>query len=569
MDFQLEVMQILSEIIDFSKDEINSLLETPPNEELGDLAFPCFTLSKVFKNHPNAIALDLQSKIKLSDVSVISEVKAVGPYLNFFHNPIKLTKQTLEEISSKKELYGYKDRNNKSVVVEYCSPNTNKPLHLGHLRNLAIGESVSRMLETQGYTVARVCLNNNRGIHISKSMLAYKKWGENKEPDKKSDHFVGDFYVLFSKESERDDNLEAEATNLLQKWESGDRETIQLWEKMNKWALEGFNETYTRFGIKFDRFFDESMYYNKGKEIVYKGLKNGIFTKDESGAIIADLGKKLGKKILLRGDDTSIYITQDLYLAKLKYDYYKFDKFKSIYVVANEQNYHFEVLFKLLDILKFDHLIGYHLNYGMVYLPEGRMKSREGIIVDADDLMDKLKKLAKHEIDSRRSILEERYEIISEKIALGAIKYYLLKFSPKKDFTFNPDESISFEGETGPYLQYSYVRAIKILSKATISVPVAKDVNFKELKEKNELSLVKLLYKFPKILEYSSEQYSPNQIALYTFKLAAAFNSFYVKCKVITEELEIQKIRLLLVYCFSIVLKSCMKLLCLDTVSEM
>jgi arginyl-tRNA synthetase len=430
---------------------------------------------------------------------------------------------------------------------------------------MTIGESVSRLLEFNGNKVIRANLNNDRGIHICKSMAAYKLYGERKTPNtakKKSDHFVGDYYVMFNKKSKTNAKLEIESHRLLQKWEEGDEHVINLWKKMNKWALDGFQETYYKFQIKHDVEFFESQIYTKGKEIVEQGIKDKIFIKKDDGLVFADLKKEgLGEKVLLRPDGTSIYMTQDLYLAKLKKEQYKVDK--SIYVVGNEQNHHFNVLFTILKKLGFDSNELKHLSYGMVNLPEGKMKSREGTVVDADDLIDEIQKLIKKELKSRYKLSQSELEERSLKITLAAIKYILLRVDTKKDMVFNPKESIDFEGETGSYLLYSYARASSILSKLKNK---KQDSSFKEIEDK-EVALVKKLQEFKTVVPKSINELNPSYIANYSYQLAKLFNEFYHACPVIGSEKE--AFRIDLVICFIQVLNSSLKLLGIEPLEKM
>lgn len=565
--FEDVIVKILKNKIKVDAEKIRSVLEVPPDPELGDIAFPCFILSKELKKNPNQIAKELEQEIK--PTGVIERVQACGPYLNFYFNNKKISEVILKEVLKKKEEYGKGKKNNKIVVVEFPAPNTNKPLHLGHLRNMALGESVSRIYEFLGYTVKRVNLYNDRGIHICKSMLAYKKWGNNKKPNKKPDHFVGDYYVLFARKAKNNPKLLEEAQELLRKWEKGDNKVRALWKKMNDWAYKGFNETFKKFGLKkYDKNYYESKIYTKGKKIILEGLKRGLFEKDETGAVIVDLDK-LGKKILLRSDGTSVYITQDIYLAKKKFDDFKFDK--SIYVVGNEQIHHFKVLFKVLDLLGFKFAKNcYHLSYGMIELPEGKMKSREGKVVDADDLIDKMIELAEKEIRKRGVIKdEEEIKSASERIGVGALKYYLLSYSASKNFVFNPEKSISFEGETGPYLMYSLVRAKKIIKKSKKRIDY-KNIDFKLLNSKEEVSLIKKLGEFPEIVEKASKTYSPHILCEYGFNIANLFNSFYENKPVLNASDENTKnARLMLVTTYIHVLTSCLTLLGIKTVKEM
>src|SRR3989344_3092946 len=557
MELKQEVAKLLTKILPLKEVEILILLETPKDPNLGDLSLPCFQLSKILKKDPKVIAQDLKNKLKPN--KTIKEIKVIGPYLNFYFDN-KTLEPILNKILKEKEKYGFKKSNKKKVVIEFPSPNTNKPLHLGHLRNMALGESISNILESQGYNVIRVNLNNDRGIHICKSMLAYKKWGNNKIPNKKPDHFVGDFYVLFAQKSKDNPKLDQEALELLRKWESGDKQTIKLWKKMNSWALKGFNETYKRFGLKFNKVYFESKIYKKGKDLVLNELKQGNFQKDEKGAIIVDL-ENIGRKILLREDGTSIYITQDLYLAKLKHEDFKADSY--IIISASEQDHHFKVLFKILELLKFPFAKSYHhLSYGLVLLPEGRMKSREGTVVDADNLIDELAGMVKEELKKRQN----KDQGLAEKIALSSLKYHLLKFSTITNITFNPQESISLQGETGPYLQYSLVRANKILIKSKIKAKI--DINL--LKEPETIDLIKSLSNFPLILEKSAKTYTTHYLTEYIFKLASLFNLFYEKYPVINaESKELQASRLSLVQAYKYIIGVGLSLLGIEEVKEM
>ncbi len=562
--FTEEVAKLIAKETKLNLEEISKSLEFPPNLEMGDLAFPCFSLSKKMKRNPIEISNELAGKIKSS--GSIKEVKSMGPYLNFFIKPEKLAESVLEEISTQKKDYGSKKSSGKTILVEFPAPNTNKPLHVGHVRNMCIGESISRILETQGHTVFRVNLNNDRGVHICKSMLSYQKWGKNTRPDKKSDHFVGEFYVLFAKKAKDSPGLEKEAQELLRLWEAKDDKTRALWKKMNKWALDGFKETYKNFGIRFDKEYFESEMYEKGKEIVNTYLKKGVFRKGTAGEVLIDLGKEIGKKVLLRADGTTVYITQDLYLAELKYKDYAYDK--SIYVVGSEQKYHFKVLFEILKRIKFKGAKGcYHLSYGMVNLPEGKLKSREGTVVDADDLLEEVAEAAEKEIKKRQNVSVKEAKELSLKIALSAIKYFMLKHYAQKDFIFRPKESISFEGNTGPYIQYSLVRANKILEKSTEKI--RDKVDFSLLTEKEEIKLIKKLSLFGEILEETSKNYAPNILAEYVYSLANLFSQFYEKCPVIQEDKKRERSRIFLIQCFTQVLEKGLNLLGIDAVSKM
>jgi arginyl-tRNA synthetase len=555
---------IKKEGVSLKKEEIEKFIEIPPSHEMGDYAFPCFFLSSRLKDLPNKIALRIRENIN-DYPKDFEDIQTSGPYINFFLDRRTMALNLIKEIKAAGESYGRLNPTNQNTMVEFPSPNTNKPLHLGHLRNMTIGESVSRMLEFTGDKVIRANLNNDRGIHICKSMAAYEFYGKGKTPktaDKKSDHFVGDFYVMFNKKEKENEKMEKESHDLLLKWENGDKEVIKLWQTMNKWALDGFKQTYSRFGIKHDVEFFESDMYKSGKEIVEKGLKDKILIKKEDGAIVADLSKEgLGEKVLLRADGTSIYMTQDLYLAKLKAEQYKVNK--SIYVVGNEQDYHFQVLFTILKKLGFNFSGLHHLSYGMVNLPEGRMKSREGTVVDADDLIDEVQQLVKKELQSRDKMSDKLLEERSLKITLAAIKYILLRVDTKKDMIFNPKESIDFEGDTGPYILYSYARASSILKK--LKKPI-KPLPLEELEDK-EIALVKKLSEFKDILAKSLNELNPSIMANYTYQLSQIFNEFYHACPVINSPKE--SFRIDLVTSFKQILKTSLYLLGIEPLEKM
>ena len=563
--FKGVIAKLLAKATGLLEGEIDSLLEIPPSPELGDFAFPCFILAKSLKKAPNIIAQELSKKLKPK--APISEVKAVGAYLNFFVDKSKLSTDVIKNILNCAACYGSWPLKKEKVMIEYPAPNTNKPLHLGHVRNMLLGNSICNILAFAGYQAIPVNYVNDRGVHICKSMLAYQKWGKNKQPDKKSDHFVGDFYVMFSQKAKEHPELEEETQELLRRWEAGDKELVALWKKMNRWALDGFNDTYKKFDVHHKKTYFESEIYNHGKEIILEGLKKGLFSKDEDGAIIADLENDgLGKKVLIRKDGTAIYITTDIYLAKLKFDDFKMDK--SVYIVGSEQIYHFKVLFKLLDMLGFPFAKNcYHLAYGLISLPEGRMKSREGTIVDGDDILEEMKKEAEEEVKKRHAELkknevDKRKEIIGK----GALKFFILKYDPMKDFTYDPKESISFEGETGPYVQYAHARICSILRNVKKFEP---EKIKPEFNHKLELRLITLLADFPRIVSEAAEQYKPSLVARYTLDLAQAFNEFYHECPVLKAEKKVMESRLVLILCVKQVIKNALDLLGIQSPEEM
>jgi arginyl-tRNA synthetase len=553
-------------ISDLSIKEIESSVEIPPPEFDTTYSFPCFKLSKFLKKSPNLIAQELSEKIEVPEF--IKKIKAIGPYINF----IVKSRYILESIFKLKSNYGRpretsEDTDKLRIVIEYPSPNTNKPLHFGHVRNMLLGKTLSNLLEYKNHKVFQVNLYNNRGIHISKSMLAYKNWGNKKEPDKKTDHFVGDYYVLYNEMAKKDDNLDKKAQDLLRLWESGDQDTRDLWNKMNKWAIDGFKITLKKFGISFDKVYFEDELYLEGRKKIFEGLENGLFEKTDDGAIIARLKEKynLEDKILVRSDGTSIYITQDIYLAYKKKEDFNYDR--SIYVVGDPQIQHFKWLFAILDMLGFKE-DNYHLSYGMIDLPSGRMKSREGTAADADDIIEEVEQLAFKEVNKRYQDLTEIEKMKrAEFIGLAAIKFYLLKHNPMKWFVFKPDESISFEGETGPYIQYCYARIASIISKSGEKISL--NVNWDLLNHKKELLLINQLTYFPEIIDTVEISYNLHLIPQYLLNLCQAFNSFYASCQVITGNKDLEEARLLLIKCVQIIIKIGLDLLGIETLERM
>jgi arginyl-tRNA synthetase len=452
-------------------------------------------------------------------------------------------------------------------MVEFSSPNTNKPLHLGHLRNDALGESISRILAACGAELRKVCIINDRGIHICKSMLAYREHGEGKTPESegiKSDHFVGDWYVKFFKMSREDPGAEERAREMLRLWEAGDAETVELWKTMNGWTIKGMKETYERTGVSFDQYYFESQTYLLGKDEVFKGLEKGVFYREADGSIQIDLtAEKLDKKVLLREDGTSIYITQDIGTAIYRRQDWPFDRL--VYVVGSEQQYHFKVLFTVLDKLGYGWAKNLcHLSYGMVNLPEGKMKSREGTVVDADDLIDSLREMALEEIRSK-----DREEAVgdargtAEKIALGALHYYLLQASPSKDMLFDPKESLSFNGNTGPYLQYMGARISSLLRKAENQFE-GKPVNYSLLSGDPEWELVKLLGGYSDAVTNAARDMDPSLLAAYLYEISRAFSRFYHDCPILNAESpDLAAARLALCRAMLLVLRDALYLVCI------
>ena len=548
----------------------------PPKREMGDVAFPMFPYSKAAKKSPKDIAEDLYKR--MGEDHPMGEVILAGPYFNVKLDISALSSSILKEVEEKGEEYGKSERlKGKKAMVEFSCPNTNKPLHLGHMRNDSIGESVSALIKSQGADVMKVNLINNRGVHICKSMLAYKTFGNGETPEstgEKGDHFVGRYYVRFAqweKEAEEEKKNNPDCVNnpdwvdpgekaqaMLRAWENGDEEVRALWQKMNNWTLQGLEESYKNMGISFDKYYYESETYKFGKDEVLKGLEKGVFQKEEDGSVQVDLAPiGLDKKVLLRKDGTSLYMTQDIGTAIRRHEDWPFDSL--IYVVASEQKYHFTVLFYCLGLLGYTWAKElHHLSYGMVNLPDGKMKSREGTVVDADDLLEELTMLAKSEIESKnREDAVDDVNETSRKIALGALNYYLLQVSPTKDMVFNPKESISFNGNTGPYLQYTGARISSILRKYEESGE--KDVPFmgELLSNDDEKELLKLVDTFPEIVEKAAMNYDPSIIAGFLYDLTKTFSHYYHDNRILNAETkELVKARVMLCYMISVVMKN-------------
>jgi arginyl-tRNA synthetase len=546
----------------------------------GDYTVVVFPLLRLSRKSPEQTAQELGHAMVLQ-VPEIESFQVIKGFLN-----LKMSAgywmQNLEEIAAD-PYYGKKEESGKTVMIEFSSPNTNKPLHLGHIRNNLLGWSVSRIMEANGHHVIKVNLVNDRGIHICKSMLAWLKFGENNTPETtgiKGDHLVGDYYVRFDKEykeqvrelerrgieqetAQKEAPIMKEAQDMLVRWEQGDPAVIGLWEKMNGWVYSGFDRTYERMGVSFDTIYYESRTYLLGKELVMKGLEKGVFYKNEDGSVWCDLTQDgLDKKLLLRADGTSVYMTQDLGTAVSRYEASHFHT--HVYVVGNEQNYHFQVLRLILKKLGYswaDNII--HLSYGMVELPEGKMKSREGTVVDADDLMDNMVETAREtseESGKLEDMPEEEKAELFEILGMGALKYFILKVDPRKTMLFDPRESIDFNGNTGPFIQYTYARIRSILRKAR-ERGYASNLHGIPMLEK-EWRLIKLMTDFPRVIEESAKEFSPAQIANFSFDLAREFNQYYHEVSVLHEENAlVREQRLLLLNQVSKLLKLSMELL--------
>ncbi|HOV35698.1 MAG TPA: arginine--tRNA ligase [Dysgonamonadaceae bacterium] len=592
-NLQNTIIGALNELYHANVDASQITLQKTKKEFKGHYTLVTFPLLKISKKNPEQTAQEIGTYL-MNKTSFIAEYNVIKGFLNLTVAS-NVWIRLLEAIDAAPD-FGFVSANDNAplFMVEYSSPNTNKPLHLGHVRNNLLGHSLSEVLKANGKRVVKTNIVNDRGIHICKSMLAWKKWGNGETPEssgKKGDHLVGDYYVLFDKnykaeiaelqekglskeQAEEQSVLMQEAREMLRKWEAGDPETVSLWKMMNNWVYEGFDETYRQLGVSFDKIYYESQTYLAGKQEVLRGLKEELFYQKEDGSVWADLTSYgLDHKLLLRADGTSVYITQDIGTAKLRFDDYPIDTM--IYVVGNEQNYHFQVLSILLDMLGFEFGKGLvHFSYGMVELPEGKMKSREGTVVDADDLMAEMIETAREtskELGKLDDCSPEEAENIVRMIGLGALKYFILKVDPKKNMTFNPKESIDFNGNTGPFIQYTHARIQSIQRKAAeqgIEMPdhLSEDV---KLSEKEE-ALVQLLSDFESVVKQAGTEYNVSLVANYAYDLVKEYNQFYHDFPILREEnVALRNFRLMLSKNAALTIKKAMGLLGIEVPERM
>lgn len=564
-------IEIFPEVKDFEP-----TVERPRDDVLGDVAIPLFNVAKTLKQSPVVIASRIVRVFKERHPHV--NMQAVGAYVNIFLDREFNTQRMLEVVDAG---YGKTDiLADQKIMIEFSGPNTNKPLHLGHMRNNALGESVSRLLVEAGADVYKVNIVNDRGVHICKSMLAYKMFANEATPEsvgKKSDHFVGDYYVKYSQWSLDHPEAEEMIIAMLNEWEDGHVETRSLWRMMNDWAIKGIRETYERTGISFDKIYYESETYMAGQDLVKKGLSDGVFYQDGDGSIRLDVteitppskeGEKVAGKVFLRADGTSVYITQDVGTAVQRHIDFPFDRL--IYVVAHEQKRHFEILFYSLKKLGYKWAEAlYHLSYGMVNLTSGKMKSREGTVVDADQLLDDLEAMVVQEITLKGRSAEVE-EGTAFNVALGAIHYFLLQIAPGKDMLFDPLASLSFNGNTGPYLQYAYARVAAMLRRPAAVALEKQAVNYALLTHDEEWRLAKLVGDFPLIMQKAALEYNPSILAVFMYDVAKTFNKYYHDVVILSDDKpELVASRLHLCRCVGQVLRKGLGALAIPVLEKM
>ncbi|WP_010665381.1 arginine--tRNA ligase [Marinilabilia salmonicolor] len=587
------VARAINELYGAEFDANNVPLELTRKDQNGDFTVVVFPLLRISRKKPEDTANDIGEFLK-KELSSISSFEVIKGFLNLSLSHSYWLNILEQVVGDENFGFNRSDEESPLMMIEYSSPNTNKPLHLGHIRNNLLGYSLSRIGAATGKKVVKTNIVNDRGIHICKSMLAWKKWGEGQTPEstgKKGDHLVGDFYVKFDQElkkelkalqedglskeeAEKESKLMQQAREMLLAWEAGDEEVVTLWKNMNDWVYAGFDETYKALGVDFDKIYYESQTYTVGRDMVLQGLEKGLFYRRDDNSVWADLSENgLDEKILLRSDGTSVYMTQDIGTAKMRFEDYKIDKM--VYVVGNEQDYHFKVLSILLDRLGFEwgkDLV--HFSYGMVELPEGKMKSREGTVVDADDLVagmiDTAREMSK-ELGKLDGYTDEEAERIYRTIALAALKYFILKVDPKKNMTFDPRESIDFNGNTGPFIQYTYARVQSVFRKAgekgiDTSLKVDADMALTE----KESGLIKLIGNFPNVVNDAGESYSPAIVANYVYDLAKEFNQFYHESPIVFEEDAAKRsLRLTLSYAVGQTIRQAMWLMGIDVPERM
>lgn len=551
--FRSEIVKILKSI-NIKADE-NSI-EKPPQEEFGDLAFPCFQLAKEQKKSPQLIAQEISKKIKLTKTSIISKVEPRGPYVNFFFNYQKVSGVVLKDVIKKKEKYGSGKSKNKTAVVEFSSPNPAHPIHIGSARNTFIGESLSRILEMSGYIVKRLCYVNDLGKQVAKLVYGYEKTAKGRQPNKKSDHWLLDVYVKSNEILSKNPELEQEVNELINKCESGDKKTLETFHKLVDWCLKGFAETYSRIGVKFDEYIWESRFVDETRKFVEQLSKNKLIFESDGAKIINLENYGLPNTVIMRSNGTGLYLTRDILSTIYKFKKYSPDL--NIYVVGEEQKLHFSQLFKILEVSGYKSYSErcVHLSYGLVSIPEGKMSSRLGNVILLDDVFDEAAKRAKtHTKDDK----------IAESVGKAAVIYAILRIDTDKQVSFKWEEVLNLEGNTAPYIQYAHTRCSGILGKSKTWKPTYSTKDLTDYEKK----LVKIISEFPQVVQQASNDLKPNYVCNYVYELATAFSEFYEKCPVIKAEKTLKDFRLTLVKAAEIVLKNALNLIGIEAVEKM
>lgn len=565
MNHRKEVIKILQKETKLGSKEIDSLIEIPPDLQFGNFAFPCFVISNKLKKSPHMIAEKLLKKIR--PTKNINKVEVKGPYINFFINRSVFNKEVIVKILKEKDSYGKGKKKKEKIMIEYSQPNTHKAFHVGHLRNVAVGDSLVRVLRSSGYNVVATNYMGDVGAHIAKCLWYYKKFFKGKVPAKNRGEWLGEIYSKAVKKLEEKESYKDEVSRMLQKLEAKkENDEIRLWRKTRKWSLDEFNDIYKWLGVKFDKFFYESDVEKPGKKIIEEYSKKNLFKKSD-GALIIDL-KKYGLDVflVLKSDGNSLYSTKDIALAAKKFKEYKIDK--SLYVVGSEQKMYFKQLFKTLELMGFKNAKNcHHVSYELVMLPEGKMSSRVGNIILFSELQNKIIKSLEKEVKKRhRDWSKKRVDETAKKIGLGALKFGMLNQDNNRIITFDLKEWLSFEGETGPYVQYAHARINSILKKGYTKLGV---VDYALLKSKEETDLINRLAAFPKVVENVSKSYKPSLIARYVLELAQSFNEFYHKHQVLRADNDVRSARLALILAVKQVLRNGLELLGIEAPNEM
>jgi len=554
--FELEVEKLLKNV---GIKEVE--FETPPQKEFGDIAFPCFQLAKKEKKNPVEIAKNIASKIKTKD-TIFTKVEARGPYVNIFFDWEKISEKILKQMLKFKMDLG----KGKKVMVEYSQPNPVHPMHIGHARTTFLGDAVANVLDFVGYKVVKANYMNDTGLQVAKLVAAYLEWAKGKKPEGKPDFWLWQYYVKYHEEENNNPSLEEKAREILRKVELEENKAAKkVWDQIVDWCIEGFEQTYKRVGVNFDVYLHESKFRKAGKKLVEAAIKKGIASKNDEGAIVAGLEKyDLKKTIILRSDGTGLYVTSDLGMTLYKFEKYKLDK--AIWVVSSEQNLYFQQLFKIFELLGYKFFKNcYHLSFDLVRLSEGKMSSREGRAVMLDEVVSKIVDLAYQEVSKRNSELTEKEKIeLAEKIGIGALKYAIVRIEPENQIIFDWNQMLSFDGNTGPYLQYAHTRCSSILKKAGKWKP-----NYSVEVNEHEKELLKTIMKFPEAVEHAAKEMKPYLICNYAYELATTFANFYEKCPVLKAEQDTKNFRLTLVQATKIGLEKSLNLIGIQVPEKM